>query len=163
MSSNISKKGQTKKQLVLSLVETPKTLNSDKQTRKKLFSYITEEIRKNKCWTQNCSTALQESPSALFHFDRLQYLLANAFEDQRIRITMNPKMMMCYHPDCYNVKGKNPISMHDLSNIRRYVEHLMIYTMILLEMPCWLVLKLCTRNRFPTMKHWTRKQHHHFH
>ena len=119
------KKGQTKKQLVLSLVETPKTLNSDKRTSKKLFSYITEEIRKNKSWTQNCSTALQESPSALFHFDRLQYLLANAFGDQRIRIAMNPKML-CYHPDCYNVKGKNPISMHDLNSICRYVEHLIL-------------------------------------
>ena len=59
----------------MSLVETPNLNDTvDKRLDTELFKYITNELNKKNRWNRNCSSALKESPSALFKFDRLQYM-----------------------------------------------------------------------------------------
>ena len=110
--------------LKLTLVGTPNLSGNQGRgsTNKSMFTLLSSEMRKKSCWNKVCTEALQNSPRILFGFDRLCYMLGMAFGSNRVIILLNPKMLICYHPECYNTK-KNPVNLKDVNNINEYVVH----------------------------------------
>ena len=109
--------------LNLPLVDTPKLSKSyARLTNKEIYSVLTTEISRNGGWNRGCTSALKESPRTLLSFDRLSYMLGNAFGNHAVIILLNPKMIFCYHPDCYN-SNKNPYHLQVINNIQSHIVH----------------------------------------
>ena len=110
------------------VVETPYTIDKESiQSSRDLHSHISKEFKKYDQWTIACTNALQSSPLHLMHYDRFQYILGNAFGNKKVKIALNPLMLLCYHPECLGV-NKLPPKLHDMNNLRSYIHHLFSHT-----------------------------------
>ena len=103
--------------LNLTLVDTPYLSNAyERQISKQILSVLTSEINNNDGWSRACTSVMKNSPRTLFGFDRLCYVLGNALGSHKLIIALNPKMIFCYHPDCYNTK-RNPLNLKNKWNL----------------------------------------------
>ena len=105
------------------VVSTPPPDSSDKSTYNEVYQVILREFKNENSWTDECTTILQNCPKLLFGYDRLQYGMAKAFGCNRIKILLNPLMVLCYHPDCVE-KETPPIRLSSPCSLHAYLLHL---------------------------------------
>ena len=115
----------TMKELKLTTVDTPKTLkflDQDRRTLHDIGSILTLEMDCYGKWTTQCTELMITNPRLLFLYDRLEYVMGNAYGSHGIKLALNPMKVMCPHPTC--LTGKPVISLSHPFNLSTFLVHL---------------------------------------
>ena len=104
-------------------VTTPVSIEAKSSSYDEVRKCILHEFRQYGCWTEECSSCLQNSPKVLFAYDRLEYACSKAFGCNKFKIVLNLVMVLCYHPKCIE-EDKPPVRLANACSIHSYLLHL---------------------------------------